>query len=72
MSVAESNTIDAVAHNNNTLILEIYDHLPFEGMFEFDHSHPHIIRTRFIRNRKPVHCVKAFCNTKVLLQAFSL
>lgn len=37
MSVADKEIIDAVAYENDTLILEIYDHLDFEGKFEYDH-----------------------------------
>ncbi len=39
MSVAESNVVDAIAYDNDgkTLIMEIYDHLNFEGEFEYDH-----------------------------------
>lgn len=37
MSIAENDLIDAVAYENSTLILEIYDHLDFEGEFEYDH-----------------------------------
>jgi hypothetical protein len=39
MSVTEKDIIDTIAFEKDrvTLILEIYDHLPFEGKFEYDH-----------------------------------
>lgn len=39
MAVTDSNVVDGMAfdENGNTLIMEIYDHLDFEGEFEFDH-----------------------------------
>lgn len=39
MAVTDSQTIDGIAYDDNatTLILEIYDHLNFDGKFEFDH-----------------------------------
>lgn len=39
MAVTDSNVVDGIAFDNNgrTLMLEIYDHLDFEGKFEFDH-----------------------------------
>lgn len=37
MSITDKDVIDAVAYENGTLILEIYDHLDFEGEFEYDH-----------------------------------
>ena len=39
MAVTDSKKIDGIAYDDNatTLILEIYDHLNFEGKFEFDH-----------------------------------
>ena len=39
MAVTDVNVIDGIAFDddNKTLIMEIYDHLHFEGKFEFDH-----------------------------------
>jgi len=39
MAVTDSQTIDGIAYDDNatTLVLEIYDHLNFDGKFEFDH-----------------------------------
>lgn len=39
MAVTDQNIIDGMAFDekNKILILEIYDHLNFEGAFEFDH-----------------------------------
>ena len=39
MAVTDQNVIDGIAFDeeNKTLILEIYDHLNFEGKFEFEH-----------------------------------
>ena len=39
MAVTDVDVIDGLAFNDadKTLILEIYDHLDFEGKFEFDH-----------------------------------
>lgn len=39
MAVTDSQTIDGIAYDDNatTLILEIYDHLNFDGKFEFDY-----------------------------------
>lgn len=37
MAVTDNQTIDGIAFENELLILEIYDHLPFDGQFEFDH-----------------------------------
>lgn len=38
MAVTDVNVIDGIAFDDNkTLIMEIYDHLHFEGKFEFDH-----------------------------------
>ena len=39
MAVTDFQTIDGIAYDDDatTLILEIYDHLTFEGKFEFDH-----------------------------------
>lgn len=39
MAVTDQNIIDGIAFDeeNEALILEIYDHLNFEGKFEFDH-----------------------------------
>lgn len=39
MAVTDSNMVDGVAYDNKskTLIMEIYDHLNFEGKFEYDH-----------------------------------
>lgn len=37
MAVTDSQTIDGIAYEMELLIMEIYDHLPFEGKFEFDH-----------------------------------
>lgn len=39
MAVTDENVVDGIAFDNEgkTLIMEIYDHLDFEGKFEFDH-----------------------------------
>ena len=37
MAVTDSDVVDGIAYDNETLIMEIYDHLDFEGQFEFDH-----------------------------------
>ena len=37
MSVTDNEVIDGIACDGETLILEIYDHLDFEGAFEYDH-----------------------------------
>lgn len=39
MAISDENIIDGMAIDgqNNLLILEIYDHLDFEGAFEWDH-----------------------------------
>lgn len=39
MAVTDNDVVDGIAFDDTdkTLILEIYDHLPFEDMFEFDH-----------------------------------
>lgn len=37
MAVTDKDTIDGIAYETEMLIMEIYDHLPFEGEFEFDH-----------------------------------
>ncbi len=39
MSVTEKDVVDGIAidHDDKTLIMEIYDHLDFEGNFEFVH-----------------------------------
>jgi len=37
MAVSDKDVIDGIAYDNDTLIMEIYDHLPFDGDFEFDH-----------------------------------
>lgn len=39
MAISDENIIDGMAIDgqNNSLILEIYDHLDFEGAFEWDH-----------------------------------
>ena len=37
MAITEKDTIDSVAYENNTLIMQLYDHLDFEGKFEYDH-----------------------------------
>ncbi len=39
MAVTDTQTVDGIAFGSSegTLILEIYDHLDFEGKFEFDH-----------------------------------
>lgn len=37
MAVTDNETIDGIAFENEVLILEIYDHLPFDEKFEFDH-----------------------------------
>lgn len=39
MAVTDSNVVDGIAYDldKNTLIMEIYDHLSFDGDFEYDH-----------------------------------
>ena len=37
MTIDDSNMIDGIAYDGEILILEVYDHLGFEGEFEFDH-----------------------------------
>ena len=37
MAVDDSNVIDGIAYDGEILILEVYDHLGFEGKFEFEH-----------------------------------
>lgn len=39
MSVTDGNVVDGIAYDcdGKTLIMEIYDHLDFEGKFEYDH-----------------------------------
>ena len=37
MAITEKDTIDSVAYEKNTLIMQLYDHLDFEGKFEYDH-----------------------------------
>ena len=37
MAIDDSNVIDGIAYDGEILILEVYDHLGFEGEFEFDH-----------------------------------
>jgi len=37
MAITDNDKIDGIAYEMEMLIMEIYDHLPFEGKFEFDH-----------------------------------
>lgn len=37
MAVTDGDVVDGIAYENETLIMEIYDHLDFEGKFDFDH-----------------------------------
>lgn len=37
MAITDKNVVDSVAYEGDELILQIYDHLDFEGEFEKDH-----------------------------------
>ena len=37
MAIDNRDTIDSVAYESNTLILQLYDHLDFDEEFEYDH-----------------------------------
>ena len=37
MAIDNRDTVDSVAYESNTLILQLYDHLDFDEEFEYDH-----------------------------------
>ena len=37
MAITEKDVIDSVAYEDELLLLQLYDHLDFEGKFEYDH-----------------------------------
>lgn len=37
MAITDKDVIDSVAYDNDQLILQLYDHLDFDGEFEKDH-----------------------------------